>query len=137
VLDPDGAVLLFRYDDAPPNERHWTTPGGGLDDGEDFLDAARRELAEETGWTDVLVAPRVLTERTFPMEYAGRMVLQREQLFLARVSTPRRTVADVDGMHASDGISGWRWWTLAELDATQESVWPQNLSEVIRSISSL
>ena len=53
VLDPDDRVLLFRYDDGPPNGRHWCTPGGGLDDGEDYAAGARRELAEETGWTDV------------------------------------------------------------------------------------
>ena len=37
VLDPEDRVLLFRYDDGPPNERHWCTPGGGLNDGEDYL----------------------------------------------------------------------------------------------------
>ena len=36
VLDPDDRVLLFRYDDGPPNGRHWCTPGGGLNDGEDY-----------------------------------------------------------------------------------------------------
>ena len=34
VLDPDDRVLLFRYEDGPPNGRHWCTPGGGLNDGE-------------------------------------------------------------------------------------------------------
>ena len=29
VLDPKDRVLLFRYDDGPPNGRHWCTPGGG------------------------------------------------------------------------------------------------------------
>jgi 8-oxo-dGTP pyrophosphatase MutT (NUDIX family) len=53
VLDPDDRVLLFRYDDGPPNGRHWCTPGGGLNDGETYAAGARRELAEETGWTDV------------------------------------------------------------------------------------
>ena len=63
VLDPEDRVLLFRYDDGPPNGRHWSTPGGGLNDGEDYPEGARRELAEETGWTDVPVGPEV-HERT-------------------------------------------------------------------------
>jgi len=25
VLDPQDRVLLFRYDDGPPNGRHWST----------------------------------------------------------------------------------------------------------------
>jgi hypothetical protein len=49
VLDPDDRVLLFRYDDGLPNGRHWCTPGGGLNDGEDYPAGARRELTEETG----------------------------------------------------------------------------------------
>jgi hypothetical protein len=36
-------------------------------------------------------------------------------------------------MHAADGIAAWRWWTLAELDATDEAVWPSHLAELVRS----
>ena len=46
VLDPEDRVLLFRYDDGPPNGRHWCTPGGGLNDGEDYPAGAQRELAD-------------------------------------------------------------------------------------------
>ena len=44
AIDPAGRVLLFFYDDPPPKGRHWSTPGGGVEDGEDFHAAARREL---------------------------------------------------------------------------------------------
>ncbi|MDQ3158498.1 MAG: NUDIX domain-containing protein, partial [Actinomycetota bacterium] len=33
VRDPDGRVLLLRYDDPPPMGVHWATPGGGIDPG--------------------------------------------------------------------------------------------------------
>ena len=59
VLDPDDRVLLFRYDHPPPDGRHWSTPGGGLDDGESYAAAALRELAEETGWADVPLGDEV------------------------------------------------------------------------------
>jgi ADP-ribose pyrophosphatase YjhB (NUDIX family) len=67
VLDPDDRVLLFRYDDGPPNGPHWCTPGGGLNDGEDYAAGASRELAEETGWSDVPLGGEV-HERTLTME---------------------------------------------------------------------
>ena len=86
VLDPEDRVLLFRYDDGPPNGRHWSTPGGGLNDGEDYPEGAQRELAEETGWTDVPVGPEVY-ERTQVMEHADTIVRQHERFFLARVGT--------------------------------------------------
>ena len=110
VLDPDDRVLLFRYDDGPPNGQHWCTPGGGLNDGEDYAAGARRELAEETGWTDVVLGAEVF-ERTLTMEYTDEIVRQHERFFLARVASARRGLGEVAAMHVSDGIAAWRWWT--------------------------
>jgi ADP-ribose pyrophosphatase YjhB (NUDIX family) len=131
LLDPDDRVLLMRYDDPPPNGRHWTTPGGGAEPGEDYRAAAIRELAEETGWTDIGLLREVLS-RDFEMEYAGRMVRQNERWYLARTGEPRREIRGVDAMHTSDGIAAWRWWTLTELDSTAEDVWPRHLADLIR-----
>ena len=133
VLDPEDRVLLFRYDDGPPNGRHWCTPGGGLNDGENYAAGARRELAEETGWTDVPVGGQV-HERTLIMEYADAIVRQHERFFLARVQTARRELGEVAAMHASDGIAAWRWWTLAEMDSTGEVIWPRGLAGLIRNL---
>jgi ADP-ribose pyrophosphatase YjhB (NUDIX family) len=132
LLDPDDRVLLMRYDQGPPNGRHWATPGGGADDGEDYRAAALRELAEETGWTDIMLLGEVL-RRQYDMDYAGRMVCQHERLYLARTDQPRRVVGDVAAMHAKDGIAAWRWWTLSELDSTREQVWPPGLADLIRA----
>ncbi len=132
LLDPNDRVLLMRYDDGPPNGSHWTTPGGGLNEGESFPAAAVRELAEETGWSDIPLGAVVL-HRTWTMEYAGRLVQQRERLYLARTSVARREIQGVDAMHAADQIAAWRWWTLAELDATGETVWPAGLADLIRT----
>ena len=131
LLDPDHRVLLMRYDDGPPNGSHWTTPGGGLDEGEDYRAGARRELAEETGWTDIPLLGEVL-RRSLTMEYGGRLVRQRERLYLARTDRPRREIRGVEEMHATDHIAAWRWWTLDELDSTAERVWPVGLADLIR-----
>ena len=133
VLDPDGRVLLLRYDEEPPDGRHWTTPGGGLNPGESYPAAASRELAEETGWRDVALLGEIHRQvRT--MQHGRRTVRQHERLFLARIDRARRELGDVAAMHASDGIAAWRWWTLAELDATAEVVWPAGLAGLIREV---
>jgi ADP-ribose pyrophosphatase YjhB (NUDIX family) len=131
VLDPDGRVLLLRYDDEPPDGRHWATPGGGLNPGESYAAAASRELAEETGWRDVPLLGEIHRQvRT--MQHGRRTVRQHERLFLARTDRACRELGDVAEMHASDGIAAWRWWTLAELDATAELIWPAGLAGLIR-----
>jgi 8-oxo-dGTP pyrophosphatase MutT (NUDIX family) len=134
VLDPGDRVLLFRYDDAPPNGRHWATPGGGLEPGEDHYAGARRELAEETGWDDVPVRAGEVLDRWLTMGYGNRLIRQNEVFFLARVSVEQRPLGDVATMHHHDGIRASRWWTLAELDATDEVVWPAGLADLIRRL---
>ena len=133
VLDPDDRVLLFRYDEDPPNGRHWCTPGGGLDDGEDYAAGARRELAEETGWTDVPLGDEVY-QWTRTLGQANAIIRQHERLFLARVAVDRRELGEVAAMHVSDGIAAWHWWTLAEMDATDEVIWPAGLADLVRGL---
>jgi len=131
LLDPDDRVLLMRYDDGPPNGVHWSTPGGGLNPGEDFAAGAARELAEETGWHDIVLL-REIHRWTHEMEYDDVIVRQVERYFLARTAPGERQITGVEAMHASDGIATWRWWTLAELDATPEAIWPAELADLIR-----
>lgn len=46
IVENDGKILLVRLAYA---HKGWTIPGGGVDKGETFEEAARRELFEETG----------------------------------------------------------------------------------------
>jgi ADP-ribose pyrophosphatase YjhB (NUDIX family) len=54
VLAHDGRILLTRLS----YTKVWTLPGGGIDHGEDPVDAVRREVHEETGLP--LTDPRLL-----------------------------------------------------------------------------
>ena len=126
VLDPEGAVFLFRYD----NEEvgiHWAMPGGGLEPGESPREGALRELREETGWTDLAPGPLLCTwEHDFTR--AGIPVRQHEHIYVAY--GPRREPSGdghVRAMHSEEGMLGWKWWTREELADAAESVWPPEL----------
>jgi 8-oxo-dGTP pyrophosphatase MutT (NUDIX family) len=139
AVDPDGRVLLFRYDEPLPFGVHWATPGGGLEPGEDYHAGAARELREETGWEDVPVGaevPAVSGWRNISHAASSRPFRQYERFFLASVQVPRRPVADVGGMHASDGIRAAHWWSLAELETTEDVVYPVGLADVLRDLLS-
>ncbi len=65
VIDSEDRVLLVRQgrNDRP----RWMLPGGGVEGGEAMTDALVRELAEETGLTDVRVlAPVAMVESIAP-----------------------------------------------------------------------
>ena len=51
VLNKQNQIFLFRYtfDFFAEQESVWITPGGGLDEGESFEEALKRELFEELG----------------------------------------------------------------------------------------
>ncbi|TDC26667.1 NUDIX domain-containing protein [Streptomyces sp. 8K308] len=131
VLAPDGAVLLLRYDNEEVGV-HWAMPGGGLDPGESRLQAAARELREETGWADVpLDGDRVLCTWIHDFTRAGVPVRQHEVIFLAH--GPRREpIGDLTASHAGDGILAWRWWSPTDLsDPAAEPVWPPRLRQLL------
>jgi ADP-ribose pyrophosphatase YjhB (NUDIX family)/ribosomal protein S18 acetylase RimI-like enzyme len=129
VVAPDGAVLLLRYDNVEVGV-HWALPGGGLEPGESPREAALRELAEETGWTDLEPGPLLCTwEHDFT--HSGTRVRQHEHVYVTR--GPRRDPAGphLAAAHTADGILTWRWWTRRELAEQAEPVWPPGLAGLL------
>lgn len=125
-------VLLFADSDPGlPKPRWWVTPGGGIDPGEDAVQAAIRETAEETGLqitAGELIGP--VADRVAVHGYSDQILEQDEQFFVVRV--PQFEV-DISG-HTEDEkltMTGMRWWTLDELAGTDEWIWPAQLLDLI------
>jgi ADP-ribose pyrophosphatase YjhB (NUDIX family) len=131
VLDERNRVLLFRFRDPGKDHDHHATPGGGLEPGESFEDAAVRELAEEVFLRDVALGP-VLWDRTTELDFLGRRTRAEERYFLLRVDSAN--VAPYVGHLAHENVVGRAWWTLDDLASTGEQVWPSRLAALVRDV---
>ena len=131
VVDPDGRVLLFKGNAPwdPSIEPWWFCPGGGLEGDEDYPEAARRELFEETGIVAGEVG-EVILERDIHIEWDGSDLEQHEKYFLVRTDT-----IDVSSERWTDEerdvILEHRWWTLDDLRVTTDPVFPPGIAELV------
>jgi ADP-ribose pyrophosphatase YjhB (NUDIX family) len=71
VVVRDGRALIVRRAHEP-RQGEWSLPGGRLDLGESLVDAARREVKEETG-LDVEVGPMIETFDRVHRDSEGRI----------------------------------------------------------------
>ncbi|GAA0464238.1 NUDIX hydrolase [Streptomyces stramineus] len=129
ALDEKDRVLLLHYDEG---EGFWATPGGSLDEGETHETALRRELREELGVTDAELGPQ-LAERNQEHEVGGRTVRQVERYYLVRFATG---TADLSRATQPDTIRSLRWWSVTELDMTDETVYPHGLGGLVAGLLS-
>jgi 8-oxo-dGTP pyrophosphatase MutT (NUDIX family) len=136
VLVADGRVLLQQgFDPGRPEAgAWWITPGGGLNDGESVEDGAVREVLEETGLhlPPAELGPVIATRVAF-FEFEGRRFRQSESFFAVSVQafTPQHHGWDEAEQRA---LLDHRWWSVDELRATDEAVYPRELADVVQAL---
>ena len=67
----------------------------------------------------------------FPFD--GRVIEQREQFFVAHVPAFEPTTEGWTELERRS-LAGLRWWTLDELRATTETVFPPNLADLVADL---
>jgi 8-oxo-dGTP pyrophosphatase MutT (NUDIX family) len=102
----NGARLaLIRKHPFPPDV--WRPPGGGVKQGEDFVEAVRREALEETGLSVEL--ERYLVETRARFVFGPAQLDWRTHVFSA--TTADEAIAPIDTVEIAEA----RWGTLEEL----------------------
>lgn len=133
VLDERGQILLFhtRSPDYPELGTWWELPGGGIDPGESYVEAAVRELREETGIVTDTVGEATWS-RTATFKCRGFRRVQEEVVALVTVPSVAPSI-DVTGQldYEVDAYMSARWWPLNELLTTRERFYPGRLPSLL------
>jgi 8-oxo-dGTP pyrophosphatase MutT (NUDIX family) len=128
------ALLLHGGDPARPEQRWWFTPGGGLDTGETPAQGAARELLEETGLrADPAELGDPVHHEVTEFSYDNRQYRQKQDFFVFRVEKWDVDTAGFDDQEQRS-ITGHRWWSMAELDASTEQIFPIGLADLLRRV---
>jgi len=133
VLNENHQILLFQFthtNDALAGQSYWATVGGGLEEGETFEQAACRELYEELGVVRQNVGTHVATRNFEMMLPSAEVVISEERLFIAFIKNEEVNTANWSE-HEKLVISKSHWWTFDELSQTNETVYPNNIPEIL------
>ena len=111
VLNKENKVFVAKRIDNPKN--FWQMPQGGVDDGEDFLSAAYRELEEETSIKNVKLIKELDGTITYELPnhllgiiWKGKYKGQKQKWFLMRYLG---NDSDIDIKTKRPEFFEWKW----------------------------
>lgn len=133
-VSSDGRVLLLQdQDPARPGELRWGTIGGAVDPGETLVEAAVREMFEETG---IVVDSGLLTgplhEDSRPFSYDGVDYLGHSTFFAVALEEDAPvSFAHLEPIEVANVVAA-RWWAPQDLAAAGGMI-ADDLPDIMRA----
>ena len=117
VLNKDNKIFVAKRIDNPKD--YWQMPQGGVDEGEDFLAAAFRELEEETSIKNVKLIKEIdemisyeLPNNLLGIIWKGKFRGQKQKWFLMRYLGKDE---DINIKTKNPEFLDWKWIELDEI----------------------
>ena len=117
VLNKDNKVFVAKRIDNPKN--FWQMPQGGVDEGENFLNAAYRELEEETSIKNVELIKELdgmityeLPDRLLGIIWKGKYRGQKQKWFLMKFTGEEQ---EINIKTKNPEFLDWKWIELDQI----------------------
>jgi 8-oxo-dGTP pyrophosphatase MutT (NUDIX family) len=137
LVDEKNRIFLLKthFDPEVGLPPRWLTPGGGIDSGETTLEAAVRELREETGLRvnpDDLGEPVLVGSGRWDWADGISFHTYTDTIYELKV---QKFDPDTSGFTQDElrDILEYRWWTIQELMQSDEQLAPHELREWLRA----
>jgi len=125
IFSKDGKLLMGKKDPSKGGVYPdcWHIPGGGINEGETFKQALRREVKEEVG-IDILPYNPIqipekgsgVAEKTLP---SGEKVLCKMEFNIFRIDISDKLASEIE-IILSDDLVETRWFNLGELPGVKQ-----------------
>ena len=127
VLGDGGTIALVRN----RKDTKWFFPKGHVDDSEDLEEAARREISEETGLTDLEYIDTLPSYVRPGLDASGAYTNEMKEIHMFLFAAPMHAV-----LSPSYEIAEASWVSLShlsnELEDTKDSIWFSTVFERVR-----
>ena len=117
VLNKENKIFVAKRIDNPSD--FWQMPQGGIDDGEDYFDAALRELKEETSIKTVELIKEVsnlttydLPDRLLGIIWKGKYKGQKQKWFIVKFKGEENEI-NIKTKHPE--FLDWKWIDVKDL----------------------
>jgi 8-oxo-dGTP pyrophosphatase MutT (NUDIX family) len=130
MLDEHDRIFLFRHQDRL--RTYWVTPGGGVEPGESWEEAALRELGEETGISGVPLDGWIWSREKDGL-IGNEPVRAVERYYLVRAE-PEMVHTRNQLAYEREVYQQYRWWSVDELRTSNETAYPAGLADLLERL---
>lgn len=136
LVDEQNRIFLLKthFDPEVGLPPRWLTPGGGIDSGESTLEAAVRELYEETGMTvdpDVLGEPVLVASGRWDWADGLSYHTYTDTIYELKVENFQPNTSGFTQDELRD-ILEHRWWNVEDILQSDEPIAPHGLKDWLK-----